>query len=84
MPKLIIVYGVLDDQGDRFSISFPDAENLTGRGKTREEAIDNGTLLLKGWAAKHALYPRTARELGWDPAVRLALQLGMELVAVPL
>ncbi|WP_423066140.1 hypothetical protein [Devosia sp. CN2-171] len=85
MPKLTIVFGLVDDHGDHFSISFPDAPRCTGHGMTRETATENGAMRLRKWVATgHEIYPRTAQELGWDDAVKLALQLGMELVAVPL
>ncbi len=85
MPKLKIVYGLVDENNGAFSISFPDAPRCTGHGKTREAAIENGATRLRRWEARGGeLYPRTSIELGWDDGVKLALQLGMELVAVPL
>lgn len=84
MPKLTIVYGLVDENDGHFSISFPDAPRCVGRGLTRDAAIDNGADQLRRWAEGREFFPRTAQELGWDDAVKLALQLGMELVAVPL
>jgi predicted RNase H-like HicB family nuclease len=89
MPKLTIVYGLVDEHDGHFSISFPDVRRCDGRGLTREAAIDNGAMRLRKWAlgereAGRVFMPLSAQELGWDDAVKLALQLGMELVAVPL
>lgn len=89
MPKIAIVYGVLDENDGRFSVSFPDAPKVTGYGETREQAIENGAQLLRKHVAQFeragkTFTPSTTKQLSYNDAVKVALQLGMELVAVPI
>lgn len=89
MPKLVIVYGLLDENDGVFSVSFPDAPKCTGQGVTRQQAIENGEERLRTWVgweekAGRTFTPRTTKQLSYDDAVKVALQLGMEMVAVPL
>lgn len=89
MPRITIVYGVLDENEGRFSVSFPDAPKVTGYGTSREAAIEKGAQLMRKHVAAmerdgKAFAPRTTKQLSYDDAVRVALQLGMEMVAVPL
>ena len=89
MPRIIVVYGLLDENDGVFSLSFPDAPKATGHGRTRDQAVENGAQLLRKHVAQmeragKTFVPRTTKQLSYDQAVKLALQLGMELVAVPL
>ncbi len=89
MQKVTVVYGVLNERDGAFTVSFPDAPRATGQGLTRDQAIEVAQLRLRAWVdrERHAgreFMPRPVQELAWDDAVKVALQLGMELVAVPL
>lgn len=89
MPKLTIVYGLIEFINGAWAVYVPDAESATGRGATREAALEEAEKKLRRWLAKEQRAGRTPRirtstQLGWDEAVKVGLQLGMELVAIPL
>lgn len=83
MPKLRIFYALIEEYEGQWTLVFPDLPGVTVVGDSRADVVERGDTTLTATLALHEIFPASYEDVSSRPAVKLALQLGKELVAMP-
>ena len=84
MPKLRVFYALVEEYEGQWMLTFPDLPGVTVVGDSREEVLDAGDKALHdALEGDPNLYPSSYFDISSRAATALAIQLGKELVAMP-
>lgn len=84
MPKLRVFYALVEEYEGQWTITFPDLPGVTAIAESRDEVIAAGDEALhRALAENPDVYPSSYFDISQRASIRLALQLGKELVAMP-
>lgn len=83
MPKLRVFYALVEEYEGLWTLVFPDLPGVSVTGDSRADVIDRGDKALAAVLAAQDVYPASYFDISNRDAVKLALQLGKALVAMP-
>jgi predicted RNase H-like HicB family nuclease len=83
MPKLRVFYALIEEYEGQWMLTFPDLPDIKVTADSRSEVVERGDVALQAALADAEVYPGSYEDVSTRPSVKLALQLGKELVAMP-